>query len=220
MAVRQDMAKLDKDPPKEPTPVIATEPLPVLVAAEQPPIPMVQIAPDGVTPVPVPSLGAEANTLPGESSPVAGYIPEGDVSPLPPPTSTPTSTPVSVTVVSPPPPPILVTKGEGATLSPTTTEEEDVTTEGQRKINLIWEHTQSQIAKVVVFAGVIINALVVMLVVFLDREVTTPQLSLISISLQFINLTTGIVIGFYFSRTNHTAKGGVGPQKEYPYTGR
>lgn len=113
-----------------------------------------------------------------------------------------------------------VIKGEGTTLSPTTTEEEDITTEGQRIINRLWGRTQSSIALMVVVSGVTINSVVILMIIFLNKEVSVTQLSLIPISLQFINLTTGIVIGFYFSRTNHTAKGGIGPQKQYPYTGR
>lgn len=114
-----------------------------------------------------------------------------------------------------------VTKGEGKTLAPTTTEAQDAVSEGQRRINLIWENTQSRIALMVVTAGVLLNSIVVLLVVFFNREVTVTQLSLVSICLQFINLTVGIVIGFYFSRVNHQAIGGVGPKPpEQPYTGR
>lgn len=115
----------------------------------------------------------------------------------------------------------IVTKGTGATLSPTTTEAQDAVSEGQRRINLIWENTQSRIALMVVTAGVLLNSIVVFLVVLFNREVSVTQLSLISICLQFINLTVGIVIGFYFSRVNHQAIGGVGPKPpEQPYTGR
>jgi hypothetical protein len=112
-------------------------------------------------------------------------------------------------------------KGEKSTLSPTTTEAQDDTAEGQRKINLLWENTQSRIALMVVVAGVTINATIILMIIFLNKEVSVTQLALISISLQFINLTVGIVIGFYFSRTNHAATGGTGPKPaEPPYTGR
>lgn len=207
----------------------AASPLPVLVAAEQPPIPVMQVAPDGVTPVPIPSLGPEANTPPGESTPISQGVP---TPPNPVPPIEPTGTPVNMTVVAPSPPPATVTKGEGTTLTPTTTEEEDVAsesrrqaqiamTEGQQLINKIWEVTQSRIALMVVASGVAINSVIVTAIVFLNKEVSVTQLALISISLQFINLTTGIVIGFYFSRTNHSARGGVGDKpSEPPYTGR
>lgn len=205
-------------------------PLPVIITAEQPPVPVVITAPDGVTPVPIPSMGIAENTAPGASGPVPGYTQDGDTP------STPLTHPISQTMVTqnpnqppmpvvvmgqaPPPPGATVTKGEGTTLSPTTTEEEDTVTAGQRKISEIWEKTQSWIALMVVSAGVLINSVIVTAVIFFNRETSVTQLALISISLQFINLTCGIVIGFYFSRTNHAAKGGVGPKTEYPYTGR
>lgn len=120
---------------------------------------------------------------------------------------------------TPPRPDVI--KGEGVTLAPTTTEQDDLVTEGQRTINLIWEHTQSKIALIVVFASVLLNCVIVIMVVFLDKKVDVTQLALISICLQFINLTCGVIIGFYFSRTNHAQKGGVGqPPQIGAYTGR
>lgn len=201
------------------------DPTPVIIAPEQPPVPVIQVAPDGVTPVPVPSLGVEANTIPGGSSPVVGY------EPAPTPDHTPKGTSVNMTVNAPRPSRPDVVKGEGATLAPTTTEAEDVEAaenriaqaslfEGQQKINSMWERTQSWIALMVVVAGVMVNSIVVVFIIFFNKEVSVTQLSLITINLQFINLTTGIVIGFYFSRTNHSARGGVGPKPEAPYTGR
>lgn len=129
-------------------------------------------------------------------------------------------------------PPTPVKSADGTlSLPPTTTRQQDIisdeqadqhakTTEGQRNINLIWENTQSRIALLVVIVGVLLNSAVVVLVVFFNREVTVTQLALISICLQFINLTVGIVIGFYFSRTNHQAVGGIGTKPESPYVGR
>lgn len=127
--------------------------------------------------------------------------------------------------------PKTISKEDGQTLPPTTTAQQDKQSEfdslrheateiGQRAINLIWETTQSRIAQVVVGGGVGLNSLVVVLVVFYDKEVTTAQLALVSICLQFINLTVGIVIGFYFSRTNHQNQGGVGQKPDIPYAGR
>lgn len=204
------------DPPKvDPTKVVkedSTLPVPVLVAAEQPPIPMMQIAPDGVTPVPIATLSDAANTPPGESTPVGGASTSKSIpGAMSQSTTTTTSRPTRPDVV----------KGEGATLAPTTTEQQDLTTSGQRAINRIWEYTQSGIALMVVVSGVLVNSAIVFFVIFNNREVSTTQLSLISISLQFINLTTGIIIGFYFSRTNHSAQGGIGPKvADAPYTGR
>lgn len=116
---------------------------------------------------------------------------------------------------------VPIQKSEGLTLPPTTTEQDDMVTAGQRNINLIWETTQSRIALLVVFAGVLLNSIIVILVVFLDHQVDVTQMALISICLQFMNLTVGVVIGFYFSRTNHSASGGVGPKPvQEAYTGR
>jgi len=105
-------------------------------------------------------------------------------------------------------------------LTPTTTFQQDLTTQGQRTINLIWEKTQSRIALLVVVIGFLINSLLVTLVVLFNKEVSITQLALISICLQFINLTVGIVIGFYFSRTNHAAIGGIGEKPSQEYKGR
>lgn len=185
----KDIGDSVKSPPTLKSIADSAEPTPVLIAAEQPPVPV--------------TIEASANT----------------------PLTVTASEPLPVVVQSAynPPPPQRpdVVKGEGITLAPTTTEQDDLVTEGQRHINLIWETTQSRIALLVVSAGVFLNSVLVVLIVFSNREVSITQLSLISISLQFINLTVGIVIGFYFSRTNHTKTGGVGqrPQDE-SYTGR
>jgi hypothetical protein len=128
--------------------------------------------------------------------------------------------PVIIQSKATPPPRPDVVKGEGATLAPTTTEAEDKVSEGQRAINRIWEETQSRIALVVVVGGMFVNALLVISIVLLNKEVNVTQLALISICLQFINLTAGIVIGFYFSRTNHEKTGGTGSKPEAPYSGR
>jgi nucleoside phosphorylase len=103
----------------------------------------------------------------------------------------------------------LVTKESGQTLAPKTTEQQDIITAGQRRINLIWENTQRIIAIFSVFSGIIINAVVIVVIMSVVNELTVNQLAVISMCLQFINLTAGIVIGFYFSRTNHQKIGGV-----------
>jgi hypothetical protein len=103
---------------------------------------------------------------------------------------------------------------------PDTTAQEDLTTAGQRAINLIWENTQARIALFVVAAGMLVNMAVVLILILLIRDVTVEQVALISLCLQFINLTCGIVIGFYFSRTNHAAIGGIGSKPTQKYEGR
>lgn len=94
--------------------------------------------------------------------------------------------------------------------SPTTTEEEQTVTAGQRVVNLLWENTQSKIAVWTVLSSIALNSLLCMTIIGFDIEVNNNQMAIISLCLQPITLTTGIVIGFYFSRTNHTAIGGTG----------
>lgn len=101
-------------------------------------------------------------------------------------------------------------------LAPDTTHQQDVTTAGQRTVNLLWEKTQARIALWVIGVGMFVNSLLIIALVLLDKDITVNRLAVISIALQFINLTAGIVIGFYFSRTNHTNVGGVGPKTGLP----
>ncbi len=86
-----------------------------------------------------------------------------------------------------------------------TTFQEDLTFEGQRRINLIWESTQSLIAKIVVIFTMVIAAYCV----YVGKEV--PAL---------VAMAFGTVVGFYFSRTNHAAIGGVGRKAASQYQGR
>lgn len=83
-------------------------------------------------------------------------------------------------------------------LLPQTTGEEDRSTLGQRRINLIWEVTQACIALSVVWATIgaaiwiTVNDGMNRLMAFL-----------------FLSNIISIVIGFYFGRTNHQRIGGV-----------
>ncbi len=79
--------------------------------------------------------------------------------------------------------------------SATTTMEQDRRSAGQRKINRLWEYTQSAIAVSVTLA-------VLYAAVFV-KDMAMGQ---------FIFLTSleSLIIGFYFGRTNHTRTGGVG----------
>lgn len=91
---------------------------------------------------------------------------------------------------------------KGLPLPPTTTEQEDIetalerearerVTEGQRRINLIWEFTQGTIAIVLV--------LTVSTAMLLGKEVRNEFWLLVA-----------IVVQSYFQRTNHTRIGGTG----------
>jgi len=93
-------------------------------------------------------------------------------------------------------------------LHPTTTAQEDLTTAGQRRINLIWEYTQAFIAIVVILANMVTGVL------FAFRGMLDTAYPLVLSSSLFL------VIGFYFSRTNHQAIGGVGKKPVQPYEGR
>ena len=85
-------------------------------------------------------------------------------------------------------------------IAPTTTEQEDLVTKGQRTINLIWEVTQGMIAVAITMAVIYCATATIV------SEVLTNAFFLI--------------IGFYFSRTNHAAIGGVGNKPESRYEGR
>jgi hypothetical protein len=92
-------------------------------------------------------------------------------------------------------------------LAPKTTTQEDLTTASQRRINLIWEYTQSIISIMVVAANVVVAT-------YDGLEVTHPEFPVILSSSLFL------IVGFYFSRTNHAAIGGIGVKPESMYTGR
>lgn len=100
----------------------------------------------------------------------------------------------TTTVTTNAPTAATVLKGEGVTLTPTTTEEGDRVTQGQRHINRVWEYSQSAIALMITLA-VIYCAV---------NEITSQELS------------NGffLIIGFYFSRQNHQNTGGVGPKPD------
>lgn len=93
-----------------------------------------------------------------------------------------------------------LTDNPHASLPPTTTAQEDITTAGQRRVNLIWEFTQAAIAIGVTGA-------------FVYAEIS-------KIDSSAIKMAFTLVVGFYFSRTNHSAIGGVGKQPRQQYQGR
>jgi len=94
-------------------------------------------------------------------------------------------------------------------LPSTTTFQEDLVTAGQRRINLIWEWTQSAIAIIVVLANMIVGVSS-----GLKNQEHRPEYPVILSSALFL------VVGFYFSRTNHAAIGGIGAKPNPVYTGR
>ena len=92
-------------------------------------------------------------------------------------------------------------------IAPKTTTQEDLTTAGQRRINLIWEYTQAVIAIIVVAATMVSGCYVV----FAHSTDQIPNI---------IAAAFGIVVGSYFQRTNHTNVGGVGDKPMQKYEGR
>lgn len=76
-------------------------------------------------------------------------------------------------------------------LSPTTTVQQDITTAGQRRINLIWETTQAVVA-VMITGAVVYNAI-----------------SGIEITKDLSNAFF-LIVSMYFVRTNHHLIGGTG----------
>lgn len=96
---------------------------------------------------------------------------------------------------------------EEQSLPPTTTTAQDLTTAGQRKINLIWEYTQAFIAIIVIIANMVVatyNALSA-------RSQEHPVI---------LSSSLFLIIGFYFSRTNHAQIGGIGEKPNQEYKGR
>lgn len=105
-------------------------------------------------------------------------------------------------------------------IAPTSHEEtqQDKTTEGQRAINLLWEHTQAKIALVVVVITILANAAITLVLIIRQIDMTAGQ----AMGISFLNMICGIVISFYFSRTNHSAIGSIGKKAtdDQPYKGR
>lgn len=94
----------------------------------------------------------------------------------------------------------------------TTTVEQDRVTSGQRRVNLLWEATQAFVALAVVLVTLYADTRVALG----TFEITTNQLA----ALMQLNVMMSLVIGFYFSRTNHTAIGGTGSKPSQEYIGR
>lgn len=92
-------------------------------------------------------------------------------------------------------------------LPPQTTAQQDITTAGQRKVNLIWEYTQALVAVIVVLANVIAWLAVIF-------RVESPKIP------EGLSNSLFLIVGFYFSRTNHAAIGGIGDKPRNEYVGR
>ena len=129
--------------------------------------------------------------------------------------------PAPVVVLNPEPLPVIVTAVKARptqsqqdqlhdpSLVARTTFQEDLTTAGQRKINLIWEYTQATVALLVVIANMVVGVYQGLL----SSSSSLPFPTILSSSLF-------LIVGFYFSRTNHAAIGGVGAKPTEDYRGR
>lgn len=89
---------------------------------------------------------------------------------------------------------------ELSALAPTTTMQQDLTYAGQRRINLIWEITQASVAMII-------------------------TASLVYCEINNVDSATirngfFLIVGFYFSRTNHAQIGGIGDKPSQEYKGR
>ena len=100
-------------------------------------------------------------------------------------------------------------------LEPTTTAQQDMVKAGQRKINLIWEQTQAKIALTAVWGWIVLCFMIIAAMLFSKISIDPTKIAVVTATLAGISLTVGIIIGFYFSRTNHSAIGGVG-EKDQP----
>lgn len=77
-------------------------------------------------------------------------------------------------------------------------EEADIlATAGQRWINRVWEVTQALIALTVTVTAMVVVIRLVWLRIEIDKAV------------QLLNAALFLILGFYFSRTNHQKTGGV-----------
>ena len=88
-------------------------------------------------------------------------------------------------------------------LPATTTVQRDLTAVGQRHINAMWERTQQIIA---VMVTTVTMSSCAFLLVKGPPDLRTAAFSLMS-------TLVGVVLTFYFQRTNHTKTGGVGPHE-------
>ena len=86
--------------------------------------------------------------------------------------------------------------------------------EGQRRVNIIWERTQQLIALSVVEVALIVAAFIVFRNVNCDPALSSDQCSSVSatagVAFVFLASVANLVIGFYFGRTNHQKIGGPG----------
>lgn len=140
--------------------------------------------------------------------------------------------PTPVEVVAPNPIPVVISEDRrdpdvppkqnqrvDPSLPARTTFQQDLTTAGQRRVNLIWEYTQAVIALLVVLTTMIAG----LYTMFQPTVAVGIGANLVQMPTTIptvIGVAFGMVTGFYFSRTNHAAIGGIGTKPESTYVGR
>lgn len=109
-----------------------------------------------------------------------------------------THRPVPVVITESPPPAPLATveRGQGLSATPTSTEEEDRHSAGQRQINRKWENIQAFAA-----VSVISTACLCVLLLVWRAEY--------ALGIGLISTMSSQITTFYFLRTNHEKIGGV-----------
>jgi hypothetical protein len=97
-------------------------------------------------------------------------------------------------------------------VAPTTTLQQDKTLSGQRQVNIIWELTQAVIAIVITIGVVVVSV----------HNGLTAKGDIISEFPATLSNAFFLIVGFYFSRTNHQAIGGIGKKanEQQTYEGR
>lgn len=92
----------------------------------------------------------------------------------------------------------------------------ELRTQGQRRVNLIWEATQSYIASAVITIILYIVVKIVLSALLPDAPERIVNFAVTAFV--FISNICSLVVGFYFGRTNHQKVGGVGPDLKEPET--
>lgn len=95
----------------------------------------------------------------------------------------------------------VTTQAGNTVASPTTTEEQDRATAGQRDTSLVWESTQRQIAIGFAYASIMVSAYLII------APNVPPELRLVAFT--FLSTMAATINQNYFTRTNHTKVPGV-----------
>lgn len=83
----------------------------------------------------------------------------------------------------------------------------ELTTAGQRRVNIIWEISQAFIAIMTVSTTLYVAARLALTA--MAPALTEKQLSVTTSAFMLLGSLVSLVIGFYFGRTNHQKIGGV-----------